>query len=180
MKVNIDVNVDLARKALAELPDKMYAKACYRTINDTALKLRTAVSNEIKEVYTAKAVVIKKSTEVKRTGSKSLTATLNIRGPALNLIKFKVGLRKKSGPFVQIKKASRGKRMSSQTFFNKADGKIYSRLTEKRYPIKQEFGPSVAQMAGNIDILSKMEKLSEKITKERLEHHISRLLGGAE
>ena len=55
---------------------------------------------------------------------------------------------------------------------------VFERLTSKRETSQTFYGPSVAHMAENVNVLPRMEEIAQRTVNERIEHEIGRILNG--
>lgn len=55
---------------------------------------------------------------------------------------------------------------------------VFERVTEKRFPIEQKFGPSTAHMMSSEQVVEKMDATVRETFERRLEHEITRVLNG--
>ena len=55
---------------------------------------------------------------------------------------------------------------------------VFERLTSRRATSQQLFGPSVAHMMENENVLEQVEGSAQETVDKRLEHEISRILNG--
>ena len=55
---------------------------------------------------------------------------------------------------------------------------VFERETSKRFPIEEKMGLAMAQMVGNTNVMTELEKEAQKTVDERIVHEIDRLLNG--
>ena len=107
---------------------------------------------------------------------------IEFAGTVIPLIKFRVSPSepKRKTVSASVLKAEAGKRLAEAYV---ADLGVYGvgvfeRMTRKRESSMQLFGPSIAHMAENTNVLEKMEIVAQEKLNERIDHEIMRILNG--
>lgn len=178
----IQVNVKNAER-LEELfknTPKQAKIILWRALNRAATAGRTRASVSIRQQYIIKAGDVKKSIKIKTASVNRLNAQLRASGPVTPLMKFRVT---PSFPDIALVKAAvkkGGMKPIESAFVTRANGgvNVFVREGTSRYPIKALYGPSIAQMLGNEDVLENVLDRTQEVLDERLEHELARLLRG--
>lgn len=171
MSVEIDAqDIEKAMKALEKVPNAV-ERAAAAALNRAVIAGRTAVSKGIRERYTLKATDIKEQVRIKRAARNSLDAEVTVTGTPVDLTKFRVRISGR-GIYAQVKKGGGGTLRRS---FFMAVGKagLYHRSSKSRLPIQREFGPSVPQMAGEINVSRGVEERMQAVFRERLAREVA-------
>ena len=176
MYLHIDAKgIEEAEKALAGIPHGVET-ATVRALNRSMMTARTAGGKGVREKYTIKSSDVKAKTYIKKARYGKLTASLVANGSPIDLMKFKVRVKKK-GIFAEVKKGSGGI-MPHSFFITTGNMGIYHRTGTGRLPIQRDFGPSVPQMMGNADVTQIMEKESQNTLEERMVDEVQAILAG--
>ena len=180
----IEVNIVFDKKKM-EMAQAMlsgikngFPKAVSRAINRTATATNVLASKLIKKEYT-----IKNGTKglVTKANTGMLAGNINFKGRPRLLHNFSMGITKK-GISVRVKRSS-GRRLIPRTFIrplvvSNAPGVLQRKKGAPRYPIEVLHGPSLPQMAGNVNVQPEVEKFIQKKMDERLNHEVDALLKG--
>lgn len=180
----IEVNIAFDKKQM-EIAQAMLSgikngmpKAVSRAINRTATATNVQASILIKKEYT-----IKNGTKgkVTRATTSRLAGNVNFKGRPRLLHNFSMGITKK-GITARIKKSSR-RRLIPRTFIrplknSNVPGVFQRKKGAARYPVKVLHGPSLPQMAGNVNVQPEVEKFIQQKMDERLNHEVDALLKG--
>lgn len=155
-----------------------FPKAVSRAINRTATTTNVQASKLIKKEYTIKGGT--KGTVTKATTS-MLAGNINFKGRPRLLRNFSMGITKK-GITARVKRSS-GRRLIPRTFIrplvgSNVPGVLQRKKGAARYPIEVLHGPSLPQMAGNVNVQPEVEKFIQKKMDERLNHEVDALLKG--
>ncbi|MDX8367779.1 phage tail protein [Cytobacillus sp. IB215665] len=155
-----------------------------RAINRAAEAAKTQASRSARDIYIIKHKGITDTIKIKKANSSNLNASVRSRGSKIDLIKFKVNPKKpqpkrKTPIVVTVKKGSK-KPFKDGFVAETSNGHInvFTRVSNKRLPIKGHYGPSVPQMLGNESVVKHVEDRAYEVLDTRLEHEINRLLGG--
>ena len=155
-----------------------FPKAVSRAINRTAATKNVQASKLIKKEYTIKGGT--KGTVTKATTS-MLAGNINFKGRPRLLRNFSMGITKK-GITARVKRSS-GRRLIPRTFIrplvgSNVPGVLQRKKGAARYPIEVLHGPSLPQMAGNVNVQPEVEKFIQEKMDERLNHEVDALLKG--
>ena len=180
----IEVNIVFDKKKM-EMAQAMlsgikngFPKAVSRAINRTATTTNVQASKLIKKEYTIKGGT--KGTVTKATTG-MLAGNINFKGRPRLLRNFSMGITKK-GITARVKRSS-GRRLIPRTFIrplvgSNVPGVLQRKKGAARYPIEVLHGPSLPQMAGNVNVQPEVEKFIQKKMDERLNHEVDALLKG--
>ncbi len=151
-------------------------------INRALSTVQSKSGDTIREVYNIKKSDITGRQIVKRASSSDLAGGIEFAGTVIPLIKFRVSPSepKRKTVSASVLKAEAGKRLAEAYV---ADLGVYGvgvfeRMTRKRESSMQLFGPSIAHMAENTNVLEKMEIVAQEKLNERIDHEIMRILNG--
>ncbi|MCT8975498.1 phage tail protein [Clostridium sp. CX1] len=172
------------QKKLEEVPKKVPIVTA-RAINRSASTAKTQAGRLIRETYIVKQRDVTSTIKIKNASSENLSAEIKSTGSVLELMKFKVRANKSlpaHGRYavVSVKKGS--SKMINGSFvtsMGNSHTNVFTRVSKKRLPIRGHYGPSVPQMLGNENVISKIEEKAAEVLETRLEHEVSRVLGGS-
>ena len=155
-----------------------------RAINRAAEAARTQAGRSVREKYVVKQKDVVSTIKVKKATANNLNADIRSKGPVLKLMAFKVNPGKpqpgrKKKVTVSVKKGSQ-KSISNSFVAQTSSGhvNVFTRVSRKRLPIRGHYGPSVPQMIGNESVIEFVENRASDVLDTRLQHEISRLIGG--
>lgn len=176
--------LDQARALLAHIPGGV-ERATARAINRAANSLKTAAAKKIPEEYYVKSRDVKATLNVKRASAKRPTAELLSKGSRRPLSMFKtspsnVPRKRLGGPLrAWVKRKSNAQPLKA-AFMAKLKGNtaVAERLTGKRLPIRQLYGPAVPQMLGKEENTAYLATKAQQVLEERLEHEVAAIIGG--
>ena len=156
-------------------------KILWRAVNRAATAGRTRASVSIRKTYVIKAGDVKKSIKIRRASSSNITANLRASGPTLPLMNFRVS---PSFPDVMRVRASvkkGGMKPIDKAFVTRTSNgfvNAFVREGDARYPIKSLYGPSIAQMLGNENVLDTVLLRTKEVLDERTKHELDRYFKG--
>lgn len=155
-------------------------KALSGTINRAMVTARARSAREITKTYQLKAGDVKKSGRItmKHASSSSLVGSINYAGNVIPLIEFQVGYGNGGLLRAAVKKGGGGTLAHAYVANLKYGTRVYERTTTKRDSSQQLYGPSVAHMMENDDVLQEVERATMETVDKRMEHEISRILSG--
>ena len=140
-----------AKRRLNGLPGALQ-RACFAAMGRTLSHSKTVLSREIRSEYSIKAKTARRAISAKRvkdtTGAKRREVRLGIR---------KTGLKSVDRGFVSKKV-------------------LLQRTTSSSYPLEPVFGPSVAGMAANDEVVKTLESAVAETFERRLDHEVKRIL----
>jgi len=171
-------SIEKARKLLANI-DGALGKAVYfsasRALTHTALIL----SKEIRKEYSVKARTARSAISKRIQKKKGhMNAQISVKGP--NLFAQTFNLRPKTDTTGSKRREVRlGIRKSElkpvdRGFVSK--GVLLQRKTSSSLPVEPVFGPSVAGMAANENVVEAVQKSFDETFERRLDHEVKRLL----
>ncbi|MDD4599625.1 hypothetical protein SDC9_04143 [bioreactor metagenome] len=174
----------LAQQLLGHIPGAL-PKALSNAINRAAEGARTDIVRQVREEYVITAGRVRETIDIRRANKMDLSASIVARGRprALSYFKLRPGRvtkkRPSEGVHAQVKRSGGG--VIPKTFIAKlASGHVgvFRREGNKRFPITQHYGPSVAQMVGNPSVSRYVEAGAIRRVNDRLDHEINRILRG--
>lgn len=172
--------VNLILRGIKNGPNKVF----YNVINRGLTTVRSQSSKRIRETYNIKQSDINsnQSMKMKRASANNLIGEIEFSGTVIPLIKFKVSPAqpKKKTVSVSVLKAAGGKRLESAYIADLGQYGIgvFERMTRKRNSSTQLFGPSIAHMIENENVLDKVETAAQETINKRIEQEITRILNG--
>lgn len=159
-------------------------KALFNTINRALSTVRSTSGKLIRETYNIKSSDIKsnQNMRMKRATLQNVEGSVSFAGTVIPLIKFGVNPKEPARKTVTISvlRSEGSKRLQSAYVANlgRYGVGVFERLTSKRESSQQLYGPSVAHMMENEDVLSRAEAAAQETINKRVEHEISRILNG--
>lgn len=157
-------------------------KAFVNVINRALVTLRAKSSQYIRETYHIRARDLKANSKlaVKNATVTDVEGTVTFAGTVIPLIKFKVDPARpeRKQVTVSVMRQNGGKRLEAAYVANLGrygDG-VFERLTSRRESSQQMYGPSVAHMAANYDVIQRAEAAAQETVDKRVEHEITRIL----
>ncbi len=153
-------------------------RAMKRAINRTVTYGKTLSKKLIREEYTINAQAVTRATTTEKANSGSLHGVIRFRGRPKQLRNFSKRKTQK-GVAVAVKKGS-GRSLIPRSFIRTINSgpAILRRAGAARYPIEVLHGPSVPQMAGNVNVAPRIKTQVQKKLGERLEHEVGAILKG--
>jgi hypothetical protein len=161
-----------------------------RAINRAAEAARTQAARSTRETYHIKHKDVIGTIRIKRANQNDLLADFRTRDTNLALTKFKVSPNKpqpkrrravtvsvKKGTKKSIKKAFVAQLLKPKS--NSGQMNVFTRVSNKRFPLRGHYGPSIPQMIGNKDVIKSVEGRAREVLDTRLDHEINRMLGGS-
>lgn len=180
----LDLKQTKKLEAIFENTPKQVPIVVTRAINRAAVAARTQMAREARQLYNVKHGVVLRTIKVKKSSYGNLEAEIRSRDTNIPLYSF--GARKiGSSVYVSVKRGS-GKKLTGGPFIGTLKNprgesgatNVFTRVSESRGPLKGFYGPSIPQMIGNEEAMSKVGDRASEILDKRLSHEISRLLGG--
>jgi hypothetical protein len=113
-------------------------------------------------------------------GAQGVSVEFGFRGHVIPLIQFDTSVSKDGRIQTRVKRGSTRTALDN-AFISQVGGHtgVYERKTAKRYPIKEKYGPSTAQMMySNEAILDAQHEVIVETYDKRIEHEIHRILAG--
>ena len=172
--------VNAVLSGLHNAPNKVF----YNVINRALTTVRSQSGKLVAATYQIKQSEIKRNSNMrlKRATAGDLAGQIEFAGTVIPLMKFKVSPKepRQKTVSVSVLRQSGAKRLQSEYvahFVRYAVGEL-ERLTSRRATSQQLFGPSVAHMVENENVLERVEDSAQGTVDKRLEHEISRILNG--
>lgn len=174
----IRVRVDLAEQIeeLFKTTPKQARIVLWSAINRAAIAARTNASREIRKNYIIRAADVKSKIKIRKATANNLSATVRASGPVTPLMKFDVT---QSLPVrARVKKGAK-KPINHGFIVRMGNGhaNVFTRLGKSRLPIQGRYGPSIAQMMDDDEIIQSIQERAQGVLDKRLEHDLNRLLG---
>ena len=185
----IVIRIDPQDKALAKiaLDPVPLRRAMLRGVNRTAMAARTTLSKTIRKSFFVKARAIKQATRYAKAGYYDLTAEITLIKPrhkGVPLSSFstnRVRVGRGVGVSVKIRRDRPreivGKRSKYSKYghgaFKTKSGKVLERKGGGRYPVATPVGPTVIEMAKEVNALSVVERDAMKKLKKNVEREVA-------
>ena len=146
-EVSIESNLKQFHKQLSNLEREAFPKAVARTLNRVTSSVRTASAKHIAPQMNAKQSDIKQAMQEEKANARQLWASIIARGRPLKLILFKARQTAKG----VIAKAWGVNKLYRGTFIapvkhGSSNNAVYVRKTKHSLPVKQLWGPGIAQL----------------------------------
>lgn len=170
MSIEFDASgLEAAKKVIEKYPD-VAPQAISSAINRALIAGRKTLSVGIRSEYSIAAGIIKAHTRLKKASAYRGDGSILISGHPIDLMEFNPKISKDGLVSVKVKRA---RRKLSHSFFVAPSAGLYHRATEKRFPIEREYSLSVPQMAGNVNVASKVEERMIAVFEDRLLHALT-------
>ncbi len=172
--------IDRVSKILQGIPGGTQ-KALYNTVNRTLTTVRAKSASEISKTYRISVGQAKGSgrMKLKPANGTSLTGSITFAGNVIPLIDFSVSYGKSGLVTAAVMRKSGGAALKHAFVANLRYGtRVFERTSKERDSSKQLYGPSVAHMMENEDVLTGIEREALDTAEKRLEHEITRILNG--
>ncbi|OLN21405.1 hypothetical protein BTO30_14895 [Domibacillus antri] len=176
--------LEKARAALIEVPNGL-PKAVMRAVNRSAQSARTEAGRAARQEYHIKQADVTSTIRIHRASMGDFGASVVSKGSVIPLIKFRVNPKapnpKRKRPITARVKKGGGGPIPGAFVAQMRSGYIgvFSRVGKPRLPIEQLYGPSIPQMLGSDTVSAWVENKAYDTLQKRLDHEISRLVGGA-
>lgn len=145
---------------------------------------RTEGVKAIRQTYNVNAGTINKYGKIKldKASEAGTVGQIEFSGTVIPLMRFKVAPKKvneKKTVTAAVLRNGTGKQITRAYVTDLKNGiGVFKRYSRKRETSQTLYGPSVAHMAENLNVLPKMEEKAQKVINERVEHEIERILRG--
>lgn len=184
----INLNLTVDEGFVREIQDRLEGienkapRVIANALNRTMMNLATNINKDLRAKYHIKSTDIRETLIKKRANANDLTASVKSKGGVIGLDHFKV-MPKKVVPKrkIPIKTAVKksGVKQLPGAFVAETNGlKVFIRDTQKRFPIRRLYGPSIPQMLKNEGISNELNEKALEMFSQRIEHEISRLMDG--
>lgn len=192
----IDINVNEEqlhdiKKQLGNLKNKTPI-VLYRALNRAAQKARTEMKKEVADKYYITQGNVLKTSRLSKASSGKLSAELISKGAPIALSKFRVSPRhsvsctKRGKPSpanykAGIKKAGGLKPLSGEpkaffTTMKSGHEGVMERVSSRRLPLKQLYGPAVPTMIKNEEVMKRIQKEAGETLEKRMQAEINNIL----
>ncbi len=178
-----EYKLDYATKLLAGIPDGVY-RAVGSAMKRAAQHGLTVGMRIVSEEYAIGQGELKSRTKninsIVKDGAGSYSVTFGYRGNVIPLIKFDTRI-DKSGRIATRVFRSSSREVLDHAFVAQVGSHtgIFERITNKRTPTKELFGPSAVQaFYANESTVDKMDEEINKTYEARIDHEIMRVLNG--
>lgn len=196
IQADIDVEgIEELEKRLGKLRSKAPI-ALRNALNEAAATAKTEAKRGIADHYEIAQKNVKDTLRTKKATISKLSAQLTSRGSQIALSKFKVSpthtvkrgkrgkLKGKNDPEVykvSVEKSTGLKELSGspKAFLAKMGSGhigVMERISSRRLPLKQLYGPSAPSMMKNETVIERIQKGAAETMKERLDHHVAQIL----
>lgn len=196
IQADIDVEgIKELEKRLGKLKSKAPI-ALRNAINEAATYANTEAKRGIADNYEMAQKNVKETFRIKKATISKLSARLTSRGGPIALSKFKVS------PTHIVKRGKRGKQKGKpdpevyKVSVKKSTGSrplsgspkaflakmgtghigVMERVSNRRFPLKQLYGPAAPSMMKNDAIIGRIQKGAAERMRERLDHHVEGIL----
>lgn len=169
-------------KILAGIPGGIW-KASYAALKRAGDTAKTRAGQFAAEVYTINKGDFMKhvhqKTHIKSEAGDIVSMSITYAGNVLPLLTFNTKFSRNGLIQTQVKREG-ATAVLEHAFAARVFGPIgvFERVTEKRFPIEQKFGPSTAHMMSSEQVVEKMDATVRETFERRLEHEITRVLNG--
>lgn len=182
--------VEEIEKKLGNLKSKAPTVVC-RAINRAAQKARTETKREVANKYFISQGDVLKTIRLTKASTANLSAQLTSKGGPIALSKFKVSpkrgvKRTKRGYSPSVYKAgvekSGGMKPlsgSPKAFiagFSSGHSGVMTRISARRLPLKQLYGPAVPPMIKNDEVIERIQKEATETLEKRIDAEINNIL----
>jgi len=183
LDVDIKLDVKDVKKAFLYLENKAIDQAAARSINRTAMKVRSISRRIIGKKIGLQQKVFKKQVDIIRKANKNkLLAVVEARGKHINLIEFVTPSKRKPGAFKKqagVKVKQYGKQVVVKGSFigrGKNSGKVLvfqrSDMDNNASSVQGKYGPSVPKTFINKEILKTIRKVAGETWQKEFAHNI--------
>ena len=182
--------VEEIEKKLGNLKSKAPTVVC-RAINRAAQKARTETKREVANKYFISQGDVLKTIRLTKASTANLSAQLTSKGGPIALSKFKVShkrgvKRTKRGYSPSVYKAgvekSGGMKPlsgSPKAFiagFSSGHSGVITRISARRLPLKQLYGPAVPSVIKNDEVIERIQKEATETLEKRIDAEINNIL----
>lgn len=179
------------QKKLSLIPKKA-PSIVSRVINRVISNINKNISKEVKSRYIIKTSDIKKTLKTHRASGANPVGKITSLGEKIALYKFKVTpskplpsksaqMKGKNGRALFKAKVLKGgnyKKLRGGFVAQMKSGHtgVFSRISFGRLPLKEFMGPSVPEMIGKQEVITRIEEDANKMLEKRLIHELDRAL----
>lgn len=159
-------------KAMQRRVEADTRKAAARALNKTADKTATAAAREINDATKIPVREVRKRLIVRRASSSRLVAEIQALPYAPNLSKFRP-TQNKAGVAAS---AWERRKTYKHAFIHPRTGRVVTRTTNKRTPLKGLRGPSVRSTFMQERVITKLDAVARQAWRTNMEHELAREL----
>lgn len=187
------VGIDEIEKKLGTLKKKAPTILC-RAVNRASEKSRTEAKREVSKKYFITQKNVLKTIRLAKASNTTLSAKVTSKGGAIALSKFRVSPRRhvsktkkgKASPSVYkagVERAGGLKPLSGspKPFFSVMGSRhegMMERVSNRRLPLKQLYGPAVPSMIKNEEVMRNIQKEATDTLEKRIDAEIKNILQG--
>ena len=174
---------EMLQEKLKDIPEKIPIVTA-RAINRSAEAARTVGSRLVRKNYNIERRTVLDKIKIKKAYPADLVANIGTKGRPLSVRNFETRANtpfpvRGEYAFVSVKKGSGGTiKKSFVATTKKGYTNVFTRVTDKRKPLRSLHGPSMPQMYGREEGIKAMEARATEILNKRLDHEVGRVLGG--
>jgi len=172
-----------AEKALKNVANG-FPRAAADAINRGLISGRKQADQGIRARYNIKSAAVKSELLINKANWSSLSGSLEAKGPMIPLGKFaptvkvkRVARRGARRQFVTVTIIKGSRKLVKGAFM--AKGRIWERRQDERTPIYPVSTIGIPYMVGYVGVAKKVEETIARVTAQRLEHNVNRLLAVA-
>lgn len=182
MQIDIRIDADQLRRAMAQLEYKGVQKATTRALNKAALNVRTEAVKEVRQRRALPAGTVRDAFRIKRASAVYQEAAVIASGRPIALREYGARTTRK-GVTVKVMRSG-GRKMvahkGNKAFQLKRFGDhVYARQGATRLPIKKLFGPSIPTALTSAAVMSSLERVGSAAVAKRLTEELNYELGKA-
>lgn len=178
-----EYHLDRVTKLLSGIPDGVY-RAVGSAVKRSAQHGLTVGMRIASKEYAISQGELKGHTKnintVVKDGGGSYSVSFGYRGNVIPLIKFDTSVGKGGRVSTRVLRSG-ARQILNRAFFAQMGGHtgVFERETEKRFPVKELFGPSAVQaFYAHEETVDEMDAEIMKTYEGRIEHEITRVLNG--
>lgn len=163
---------------------RVVPQAYFSALNRTAQRVKTESHRKIRETYYIKQKDVAAIVSVSKSSKYQAYAEVRAKGRNIPLYKFSASPRTRRNPPPKVLKArvKKGEKLKPiKGAFIAQVGRgghmgVFERLSKRRLPIRELYGPGVPQMLGNREVIDHLEKTAVTEMEKRFAHELERRL----
>lgn len=168
IRLNVKLDVQLAKTSLAGL-EKEVKKAASRAINRTADSVKSAAVKDIAKLTRIKQKDVRGRIYVKGSSPQRLIAEVQAFPYSPNLKDFRATQNRKG-----VAASAWEKRKTYRHAFVMPSGRVVTRTTDKRFPLKGLRGPSVPNTFLQRQVIARLEAVAHQRWRSEFERELAR------
>lgn len=173
MKFDVKFDLKGLQRSLNDLQRKVVPKVAARALNRAIESTATAAAREISAATKIPVRDVRKRLQVRKASTSRLVAELRAYGYAPNLSKFRPTQRREG-----VAATAWERRKVYRHAFILPSGRVVTRTTNKRAPLKSLLGPSVRGTFMTERVQSRMQAVARQTWRSEFERQIARELRG--